>query len=301
MISGPVINEYFSKSATDRLSTTKLRSDIDKHTIYKETKSWESSLNEVKNRPSKFQHVELNNHNHSTKVLSEKADRFVNRLTNEYKEKQERLKEKQDLYTNYDDKTGQPLYKPVIPINETNEAYYEGINRTDVFDDILRKDEKLKQKRNLDQVKAIEKQQLAVLNSKVKASQTSEKILRNSRERQIEELYRLLFSSTTEEEFSLEGDTDMSYIISQTLNLSLINHEVMVPEINELLYYIKAMKEDELKLKIDKGEQVEDGKHNLLVMFQEFRLLALRAMKKRSGPGRAYVCAPKKKYNGSYY
>lgn len=238
---------------------------------------------------------------------------------------------------------GQPLFRPHIPsLEHADQSLSLSLNDSlnssgyvqhrqhdgDVFIDILRRDEVLKQKRSLNQAKAIEDELKDMSAHQVKALQISNTILKDSREKHIEELYRILVASTltnssagdqidsTNAEnnnyYNEEGSNHVNNGVSETierfnnfktkiLDFSLVQTDAMIPEVSTLLKDMRREYEEVCRLNRtetfeDREDVAEDGRKTpILVTFDEFRRLALRAIKHRNGTGKAYLCAPKKK------
>ena len=199
------------------------------------------------------------------------------------------------------------------------------LNNEDVFTDILRRDDLLKQKRNLSQARAIEEEMKDMSIHRAKALETSNSILKDSREKQIEELYRMLIvstsftagtttatatgagGSTTEDDLNRVSSDDLKDYKSRVLDFGLVHTDAMVPEVSALLRDMQREYEHLCRLNRtetyqdtdDEEEQQqreqEEHEESPLVTFDEFRTLALRAIKHRNGTGKAYICAPKKK------
>ena len=222
--------------------------------------------------------------------------------------------------------TGKPLFRPVIPsldacdsslLNDSicsaeTVSSRRRFNNDDVFTDILRRDDLLKQKRNLSQAKAIEDEMKNISANRVKALETSNSILKDSREKQIEELYRMLIVSTTftASTNSMEGEAqegnsnhilsdDVEDFKSRVLDFGLVHTDAMVPEVSALLRDMRREYEELCRLNrtetFQDTDEEEIHQESPLVTFDEFRKLALRAIKHRNGTGKAYICAPKKK------
>jgi hypothetical protein len=222
--------------------------------------------------------------------------------------------------------TGKPLFRPVIPsldacdsslLNDSicsaeTVSSRRRFNNDDVFTDILRRDDLLKQKRNLSQAKAIEDEMKDMSANRVKALETSNSILKDSREKQIEELYRMLIVSTTftASTNSMEGEAqegNSNHILSdyvedfksRVLDFGLVHTDAMVPEVSALLRDMRREYEELCRLNrtetFQDTDEEEIHQESPLVTFDEFRKLALRAIKHRNGTGKAYICAPKKK------
>ena len=222
--------------------------------------------------------------------------------------------------------TGKPLFRPVIPsldacdsslLNDSicsaeTVSSRRRFNNDDVFTDILRRDDLLKQKRNLSQAKAIEDEMKDMSANRVKALETSNSILKDSREKQIEELYRMLIVSTTftastnsMEDEAQEGNSnhifsdDVEDFKSRVLDFGLVHTDAMVPEVSALLRDMRREYEELCRLNrtetFQDTDEEEIHQESPLVTFDEFRKLALRAIKHRNGTGKAYICAPKKK------
>ena len=222
--------------------------------------------------------------------------------------------------------TGKPLFRPVIPsldacdsslLNDSicsaeTVSSRRRFNNDDVFTDILRRDDLLKQKRNLSQAKAIEDEMKDMSANRVKALETSNSILKDSREKQIEELYRMLIVSTTftASTNSMEGEAqegnsnhilsdDVEDFKSRVLDFGLVHTDAMVPEVSALLRDMRREYEELCRLNrtetFQDTDEEEIHQESPLVTFDEFRKLALRAIKHRNGTGKAYICAPKKK------
>lgn len=189
------------------------------------------------------------------------------------------------------------------------------LNNEDVFTDILRRDDLLKQKRNLSQARAIEEEIKDMSVHRAKALETSNSILKDSREKQIEELYRMLIISTTfaaplppteardsvtEIDPNRALSDDANDYKSRVLDFALVHTDAMVPEVSALLRdmrreYHELCRLNRTETYQDTDEEEEIHEESPLVTFDEFRKLALRAIKHRNGTGKAYICAPKKK------
>lgn len=180
----------------------------------------------------------------------------------------------------------------------------------DIFSDILRRDELLKQKRSLSQAKAVEDELKDISVHQAKALQSSNMILKDSREKQIEELYRMLLASTHTThsannasicERSQEESTDeISDFKARILDFNLVHTDVMIPEVNSLLLDMRREYEEICRMNRtetfeDREEEDVSKQSSIPLTFDEFRRLALRAIRHRNGTGKAYVCAPRKK------
>ena len=222
--------------------------------------------------------------------------------------------------------SGKPLFRPTVPSLEHNEARHSSPalndsiystestrrpNNEDIFTDILRRDELLKQKRSLNQAKAAEDMIRDMSANQVKALQTSNSILKDSTEKHIEELFRMLVATSMEGhavnnlnlnriDLNGDGESECDDFKSRVLDFGVVQMDALVPEVGNLLRDMR--KEYEEICRLNRTETYEDREsdephepESILITFYEFRKLALRAIKHRNGTGKAYICAPRKK------
>jgi hypothetical protein len=161
-----------------------------------------------------------------------------------------------------DHKSGQPLFQPKVPElkarNQTIVATAVDANgtakRRNIAEVILSKDEALREHRKMLELNADERIRKDMEANKVAALKRSERILDQARQRSIEEMFRLLLASTDEwvltnkVKFS-EGERaeTISRISSELvdwesmqLDLSLVESNMMIPEVQSLLDAVLA-------------------------------------------------------------
>lgn len=202
-LSGDALREYVNKPATERLVTTTTAAAL-YNTIEKEQVNKNKIATKINGR------VDRNKKSDTAdaavpQALPPQTDAFVNRLTYEYKTKDQKLKLEIEKRHKYDDKTGQELFRPKVePVPEgllytgiTTSSRYEG--NGNIWDDILRRDAELQEKKKALQKKAIEKTLHELREHQVKALPTSNDILQKSTEKHLEDLFRILLASSIEE------------------------------------------------------------------------------------------------------
>lgn len=244
ILAGPALGAYMSKSATERLSTTQTRPVADiaaHHRRQMEGSSLASTTNYVD------------------------QEQFVNRLVYEYKDKQQRLQKAADFHSKHDIYTGERLFQPKVG-PDPEEALGLGVTRDkatnakkrDVFEDIMLKDKQLKMRRKEAEEKAVEHLMKDISSKQVRALETSQAILKQSTENNIEELFQVLLeaqqqiiqdgnapplaSETSNGSSSSSSPVAVPEWKHYLLDLDQINTDMMIPEVGLLLNEIRAYK-----------------------------------------------------------
>ena len=296
IIAGPAIGEYFSKSATERLSTTQTRpvlaNAMHAHRRPAETESRTSTLNPAS------------------------QEQFVNRLVYEYKDKRERQQKLLEYATKHDLNTGEEWFKPQVgpdPSEALGLGSTAASNRNrengakkNVFESIMEKDRMLQIRRQQAQERAAAAMMEELSRHQVKALDTSQQILQQSTENNIAELFQVLLEA--QEEVIQDESTALPSSDGTTsptpewtrllLDLDQINPDLLIPEVGVLLNEIRAYKlnmqhSSASSRKSSEGEISYTA--NMLVSYASFKVLILKCMKRRDGTGRSYVYIPRKK------
>jgi len=212
-------------------------------------------------------------------VISKKE--FVDRLVYEYHDKNAKIVELQHKY--------KPSFKPK-PTGFSSYLQREVHSHGEFLVDLLRRGHDMKEKR-----------QKAAADTKCakysfagvipKALPESTRILKEANSKLIEELFSVLISRNGS---SLPPQVDQRLVTQSAsdrfaglqVDLALISFVEMVPEVKEILVAVVEAHKSSVK---------ENNMSNTLVSFEEFSQLVLANLCKKKGPGKSYICAPRKK------
>lgn len=248
------------------------------------------------------------------KRSTSELDMLTSRLTYEYKEIESRRQQAiVEVYTT-DPKTKQPLFKPVVipppsekGVSVTNSTDLQESRKRDIFTELLEQSDIKIRNRLLEQQRFYQEQDEKIAKERATALPQSEQILRDATDRSIEEMYRLLIATSTIEINNNDSTVDKAELICkmstdiqnwelQVLDLNKVNLDVMIPEIKTLVTEVRKEKLKKFE-KLSNNSVVASASSSspLIVDFKEFSTLVRICLKKRNGPGRTYVYAPKKK------
>lgn len=264
---------------------------------------------------------------------ADQMDEMVQRLVFEAKERNDRRKALADAFYSTDSTTGDPLWKPKVgPMPPTGGvAVITGAdnkektrNHKEVIDTLYLKDQRRRERLAcaVDEKKKIEDS--VKVEKKATALKQSDEILKIALHRSIEEMFRLLYVSTSTSATaghigSIEADLrraqmlskaseDLENLDSLVLDLSLVQPDMMIPEVTALL--VEVCKERDLvgAANANAASSQPDpyyfsNKQNtgslsgtaLPTTYREFCLLVKKCLGRREGVGKRYLYAPKKK------
>jgi len=247
------------------------------------------------------------------KRSSSELELLTSRLTYEYKEKESR-RQQAVAETYIDPKTKQPLFKPIVIPAPSRDG--QGIStiigmdsqdiepkKRDVFTELLQQSDVKIRTRILDQQRYYEALEEKMTKERATALPQSDHILKEATDRSIEEMYRLLIATSSLDSNDASADkaeiickmsTDIPNWELQVLDLNNINIEVMIPEIKALVVEVRKEKLKKYE-KLSNGITSSGSQSSLIIDFKEFGVLVRMCLKKRNGPGRNYVYAPKKR------
>mmetsp|Transcript_20828 Transcript_20828/g.34894 ORF Transcript_20828/g.34894 Transcript_20828/m.34894 type:complete len:1053 (+) Transcript_20828:50-3208(+) len=219
LLAGPALGAYFKRPAMERLSTTYTRAATSSDAMRAEAAKHHPPLHhpytagDIKHKNNKKSNGNKESPPDTRKLSpTSRQGRFTNRLTYEYKEKEKRTQEVSERNLKYDPVTNQKLFQPVIgpnpsdalslgttisTFNSDGNNHYNGggSRRRDIFDLIRRKDEALREKKKKAEEEAVENMMKDLRKHRVKALDSSQQILKESTEHNIEELYQVLLEA----------------------------------------------------------------------------------------------------------
>ena len=246
------------------------------------------------------------------KRSSSELDMLASRLTYEYKEIESRRQQAVVEVYSTDPKTKQPFFKPVVipPPSTHNASVISSIDlqdskKRDIFTELLEQSDIKIRNRLLEQQRFYQEQDQKIAKERATALPQSEQILKEATDRSIEEMYRLLVATSSVEINSNDPNIDKAELICkistdipnwelQVLDLNKVNLDVMIPEIKTLVTEVRKEKLKKFE-KLSNNNVISSTSSSVIIDFKEFSTLVRICLKKRNGPGRAYVYAPKKK------
>jgi len=249
---------------------------------------------------------------------------FVDRMVGEYKEREVRRAALADRFYTTDERTGERLWVPhcgpppkqggVSTLYSTERS--NGSKHRDIVEALYLKDKKSKDKiAAMASEKRKREEQEDLDEAKMQGtSLQSDAILREALDRSIEEMFRLLYVSTTAAAnpkqsliprlppagVSVQADLRRAQMLSKAsqglaqveslvLDLQLVQPDMMIPEVTALLVEVRR----------ERAAQAEaDGNYapsSLLTSYKEFARLVRKCVRQREGVGKHYLYAPKKR------
>ena len=248
---------------------------------------------------------------------------FVDRMVGEYKEREVRRAALADRFYATDERTGERLWVPHCGpppqqggVSTMYASERSNGKRRDIVEVLYLKDKKSKDKiaaMASEKRKREEKEDLEEAKTQG-TSQQSDAILREALDRSIEEMFRLLYVSTTAAAnpkqsliqrlppagVSVQADLRRAQMLSKAsqglaqveslaLDLQLVQPDMMIPEVTALLVEVRR----------ERAAQAEaDGDYapsSLPTSYNEFARLVRKCVRQREGVGKHYLYAPKKR------
>jgi hypothetical protein len=258
---------------------------------------------------------------------------FVDRLVGEYQERERRRQEMADRFYAEDPVTGFARWQPRIgppppggvsmpsqPVRRSDGT----VGKPDIVDVLYLKDKKIKDRLAAlcREKKRKEDAEVAVL-AQATALPSSDSILKEALERAIEEMFRLLYVSTTSPSSPLKqpppgagsvhddlrraqnlskASESLQGIDSLQLDLALVQPDMMIPEVTALLIDVCRERQEQEEQQCAAAAGARPGRasssaqpQSLPTSLLSFRLLVKRCLARRDGTGKSYLYAPKKK------
>jgi hypothetical protein len=233
-------------------------------------------------------------------------DKFVDRLTYEYKDKDRRIEmTRKDVY-GYDYEADQPFFQPRLnPFSRLDlvSGFSDLPGRKPNLSGLFERCNRTVERRNRVITEYYERERLERELNKAVALPQSEKILDDARRRSIDEMFRLLVA--TERVKQNRGNSvtlddalmtprvltklanEISDVNACKLDLNSMEEGIMVPEVGEILSGVMAIRAT--KSKSDRQDSATD-----MVSYRTFYELVNQVLNQRHGGGKTYVYAPKK-------
>lgn len=243
---------------------------------------------------------------------------YINKLTYEYINREERANKLREEIYSYDPKTKQKLFQPKIVPHVPSDGItivHEGKNKVAPFEDLLRRDEEAKQRKILHQQREVEQEMKRHAANKAVALKHSTTILQESTDSQIYYMFISLLghtgavdTSTLEMQSVLDGtveldfmkaeswmlDADMYLLVHESRNsfLRKLNRKPIPREASKPKMEIIGSAAAARALEVDAEDEPET--EPAMINLQMFNKYIREAMKKRQGTGKAYLSVKKK-------
>lgn len=247
--------------------------------------------------------------NNNKKQPQQEIDKLVERLSYEYLTLQSRRQARIAQSIAEDSTTGQRLFQPMIP--SWGPTSNTGTSKRDVFSYLTEEHQQKLKKQELHEEQANKAIDMQHRMYRAAALPQSNNILRQSTERSVEEMFKILLAGVIfDQDCMHEGlsDEQRSRLIGEEashitdwgtmqLDLGVVNFDMMIPEVKHLLMQVKAERMLTVQSSASTGNEGMNERDMglLLTDYNTFRTIVLKVIKLRDGTGKRYIVAPKQK------